>query len=72
MRGVRCSGTMRPRSDRMRATWVVRHLRAGTPIKELMRAAGISKFENLARSLEYVPDLDSREYRRRLRQAVRA
>lgn len=65
------SGTFRPRSDRMRATWIVHHLRAGTPIKELTRAAGITKFENLARYLEYVPDLDSREYRHRLRQAVR-
>ncbi|MFP7761840.1 tyrosine-type recombinase/integrase [Marisediminicola sp. LYQ85] len=61
------SGPIRPRSDQLRATWIVKHLTAGTPMKELMRAAGVEKFENLARHLQYVPSLDTADYRRRLR-----
>ncbi|PWC06566.1 hypothetical protein DF223_10715 [Mycetocola zhujimingii] len=61
------SGELRPRSDKLRATWLVKHLRWGTPMKALMKAAGISKFENLARYLAYVPELDDATYRARLR-----
>lgn len=51
------AGNFRPRSDRMRATWLVTHLTAGTNMAALMRAAGVEKFENLARYLAYVPEL---------------
>lgn len=61
------TGTLRPRSDQLRATWIVKHLTAGTPMKELMKAAGVEKFENLSRHLAYVPALDTTEYRQRLR-----
>lgn len=61
------TGDIRPRSDRLRATWIVKHLTAGTPMKDLMRAAGVQKFENLSRHLQYVPALDTPDYRRRLR-----
>ncbi|MFF1876585.1 tyrosine-type recombinase/integrase [Leifsonia sp. NPDC058230] len=56
-----------PRGDRLRATWLVHHLQAGTPIKELLRAAGFDKFENLPRYLEFVTSLEVDEYRAALR-----
>jgi integrase len=61
------TGTERPRSDRMRATWIVTHLRARTDMRALMEAAGVSKFENLSRYLQFVPELDTAEYRKHLR-----
>lgn len=64
---AKSTGTERPRSDRLRATWLVRHLAAGTPMKALMQAAGVSKFENLARYLQYIPELDTQQYRALLR-----
>lgn len=63
-------GTVRPRSDRLRATWIVTHLRARTDMRALMEAAAVSKFENLARYLRFVPELDTVEYRQHLRVAV--
>ena len=60
------SGTP-PRSDSLRATWLVTHLRAGTPMKGLMRAGGVEKFENLRRYLQYIPELNTAEYRGYLR-----
>jgi len=60
-------GAIRPRVDRLRATWLVDHLQARTNMRALMIAAGISKFENLTRYLQYIPELDSREYRSHLR-----
>ena len=59
-----------PRGDRLRATWIVEHLQAGTPIKELFRAAGLDKMENLPRYLEYVASLDVDAYRAALRGEV--
>ena len=56
-----------PRSDRLRATWLVTHLAAGTPMKELLRASGVEKFENLTRYLEHIPGLDTAAYRTLLR-----
>ena len=64
---AKSTGTERPRSDRLRATWLVQHLTVGTPMKALMRAAGVSKFENLARYLQYIPELDTELYRALLR-----
>lgn len=56
-----------PRSDRLRATWIVTHLQAGTRMKEFLRAAGFDKFENLPRYLEYVNGLDDESFRASLR-----
>lgn len=63
-------GQDRPRSDRLRATWIVTHLRARTDMRALMEAAAVSKFENLARYLQFVPELDTDEYRKHLRMGV--
>ncbi|GAA3860686.1 hypothetical protein GCM10022381_01380 [Leifsonia kafniensis] len=57
----------RPQTNRMRATSLVTHLAARTDIRVLMTASGVGKFENLARLLQYVPALDTAEYRRMLR-----
>lgn len=57
----------RPQTNRMRATWLVTHLAARTDMRALMTASGVGKFENLARLLQYVPALDTVEYRRMLR-----
>ncbi len=59
-----------PRGDRLRATWIVSHLQSGTPIKELFRATGLDKMENLPRYLEYVTSLEVDEYRAALRGEV--
>jgi hypothetical protein len=59
-------GDVQPRADRMRATWLVWQLTERTNMRALMTAAGVSKFENLSRYLEFIPELDSRQYRRQL------
>jgi hypothetical protein len=59
-------GDLQPRADRMRATWLVWQLTERTNMRALMAAAGVSKFENLSRYLEFIPELDSRQYRRQL------
>ncbi|TFB56757.1 site-specific integrase [Cryobacterium tagatosivorans] len=56
-----------PQTNRMRATWLVTHLANRTNMRALMRAGGVEKFENLARLLKFVPELDTVEYRRHLR-----
>jgi integrase len=61
------STTPRPQTHRLRATWLITHLAAGTDMKALMLASGVEKFENLSKLLKYVPDLDTPEYRRQLR-----
>jgi integrase len=59
--------TPRPQSNRMRATWLVTHLAARTDMRALMTASGVGKFENLARLLQHVPELDTVSYRAHLR-----
>lgn len=56
-----------PRADRLRWTWIAHHLRVGTPMKDLSRAAGIKKWQHLHMLLEVVPDHTEAEYRRLLR-----
>jgi hypothetical protein len=56
-----------PRSDRLRATWVIHHLTVGTPMKEFLRACGVKKLENLSRYLEYIEPASDLEFRRRMR-----
>lgn len=54
-------------SQRLRSTWLVDHLAAGTPTPVLMRAAGLESLEPLSRYLPFVPEIDSTEARRLLR-----
>jgi len=50
-------------SQRMRATWIVGHLRAGVPVKALVDASGVASFEAFTRYLPFVPDLFVTDYR---------
>lgn len=54
-------------AQRLRATWLVRHMAAGTPINLLVKVAGLESSEGLSRYVEYVPDIDVSAARRRLR-----
>ncbi|MCR2813030.1 hypothetical protein [Microbacterium sp. zg.Y1084] len=56
-----------PRADRLRATWLVQHLRAGVPMKELFRAAGVEKMQHLHLYLEFIDRLDDTDFRHVLR-----
>ncbi|PWC06574.1 site-specific integrase [Mycetocola zhujimingii] len=57
----------RPQSQRMRATWIVQHLGAGTPMNVLMDAAGVQSLEAFMRFMRFVPDVPVVEARRLLR-----
>jgi integrase len=60
---------VKPQSQRLRATWIVRHLDAATPVVPLMRAAGIESLEALTRYVRFVRERDGDEVRARLRDA---
>lgn len=59
-----------PRADRLRHTWLTHHFTMATPMKELMRAAGITKLQHLHLLLEHVQPRDHADYRRILRGEV--
>ena len=61
--------TPRPDLQRMRSTWIVRHLTAGTLPAALVPAAGVDGLFSLARYLVHVPAVDPAESRRLLRLA---
>lgn len=56
-----------PSLPRLRATWITRHLALRTPIKELIRAGGMAKFENLDQYLVFVEPAPLAEHRAMLR-----
>lgn len=56
----------KPQTQRMRATWIVRHLSAGTRVVELMRAAGVESLEAFTRYMKFVPARDLSEVRKLL------
>jgi hypothetical protein len=58
---------VKPVSQRMRSTWIVHHLRAGTPVVPLLRAAGVESLEAFTRYVRFVPLGDADDERRRLR-----
>lgn len=64
-------GRVRANAQRMRSTWIVTHLTAGTPVKALVEAAGVDSLEALTRFLRFVPELDTTVARRALRDAYR-
>ena len=51
----------------MRNTWIITHLIAGTNMRALMTAAGVTKFEHLDQLVAHVPALDASSYRQQLR-----
>jgi len=57
----------KPLVQRLRATWIVGHLAARTPVVPLMAAAGVESLEALTRYLRFVPGIEAAEARRALR-----
>ena len=67
---ARSAGTgLKPTAPRLRATWVVAHLNAGTPYPVLMEAAGVSDLGSLARFVRFVPRGTASDEREQLRHA---
>lgn len=62
-------GRVHPSLQRMRTTWLVTHLTAGSPVKALMQVAGLDSLEALTRYLRFVPDGDVRAFRAAFRAA---
>ncbi|WP_150307210.1 site-specific integrase [Planctomonas psychrotolerans] len=51
----RSYGRVNLQARRMRATWLVHHIAAGTPLVPLLRAAGLQSPEALGRFMRFVP-----------------
>lgn len=64
---VRPAGHPRLSPGRLRSTWLLGHLEAGTRLPELCRAAGLSGFEVLSDLMRLVGSLDPDEERQMLR-----
>ncbi|WP_123955388.1 site-specific integrase [Frondihabitans sp. 762G35] len=60
---------LHPQSQRMRATWIVRHLDAGTPLRVLTKAAGLESLDALARFERFITDIPADTAIRALRYA---
>lgn len=58
---------LRPQTQRMRATWVVTHLIVGTPVRALLKAAGVDSLEAFTRFVPFIPTMDATQERRVLR-----
>lgn len=56
-------------AQKLRATWIVEHLSAGTPVRLLADAAGLASPDALGPYISHVPDVAPIEGRRRLRSA---
>jgi len=54
-------------TQRLRATWLIRHMARGVRVDALMSAMGVGDFSAIARYLQYVPDVGYQEYRDSLR-----
>jgi hypothetical protein len=63
------SGGLRPSSQRMRATWIVCHLNARTPLNVLSTAAGLESIDALARFQPFMHPWPEDDARRLLRTA---
>lgn len=62
--------SLKPSTQRLRATWIVTHLVARTPVVPLMTAAGVVSLEALTRYLRYLPGIDPVVARRALTTAL--
>ncbi len=63
-------GRIRLNASRMRSTWLVAHLSAGTPMRELIEAAGVKGFGSFDDLLPFVPALPKMKSREWLRGAA--
>lgn len=69
---ARCSRPPVPLSShRLRGTWIIHHLSAGTPLGPFLAACGVTSFTSLSRYLKFLPEGDPTEVRARLRGALR-
>jgi len=69
---ARCSPRPVPLSShRLRGTWIIHHLSAGTPLGPFLAACGVTSFTSLSRYLKFLPEGDPAEVRARLRGALR-
>ena len=50
-------------TQRLRATWIVHHLEAGTPVMALMEGAGVESLEAFTRYVRFTTPSDSYSYR---------
>jgi len=57
---------LKPSIQRLRVTWIVRHLDAGTPVVPFLDAAGVERLGALTRYLRFVKGIDPDDARRRL------
>ena len=54
-----CNGVgIRPHCQRLRSTWFVDHLNAGTPVNVLLAAAGVTEVSTLGRYLKFLAPID--------------
>lgn len=60
---------VRPQAQRMRTTWLLTHLKAGTPLPSLLAAAGIESLSALNRYLQFLQPEQAVDVRLRLRNA---
>lgn len=62
----RAPGPLRPQPQRLRATWIVRHLDAGTNVVTLMAAAGVDSLEAFTRYVGFATTPGGLSSRRQL------
>lgn len=62
-------GRVKPTAQRMRVTWIVTHLIAGSPLVALVTAAGVDSLEALTRYLQFVPNRSLDDIRAQFRDA---
>ncbi len=60
---------VRPNLQRMRTTWIVKHLAAATPVQALVAAAGVQSVEAFGRYMTFVTGDDLLRHRIALREA---
>lgn len=60
---ARSKADIQPQSQRLRATWIVQHLAAATPVIPLLRAAGVESLEAFTRYVPHVSKLSPTQER---------
>ena len=60
-----------PNPRRLRATWMVGHLKNGVPAAALTKAAGLTNLRSFERWLYFYPELNKGEYRELMRESWR-
>ena len=65
------SGKVEPQTRRMRATWVVEHIKSGVPPQLIAEAAGMVTLRNFDKWLYHYREFETEEYRALLRDEMR-